>query len=158
MRWREPIGTMLGTAALIAWVGLGAIIALAASSILEQHAKTAGVLVLGIAAGFAVGGLVIFWLIVEQIEFWSLGYRVRQVSPKGFLRWSPGPKQCVYEERAPSGQIQALPFIRVVLGGGYPAPCEVYLPRDEDWNTQMPSWSHGRRKDIMERMNKCFGG
>jgi hypothetical protein len=158
MRWREPIGTMLGTAALIVWVGLGAIVALTASLAFEQHSKIGVVLVLGIATIFAAGGLVIFWSIAEQVKFWSLGYRVRQVSPKGFLRWTPGPKQCVYEERAPSGQIQALPFIRIVLGDGYPAPCEVCLPREEDWNTQIPSWAHGRRKEIMERMNKCFGG
>jgi hypothetical protein len=40
---------------------------------------------------------------------------------------------------------------------GYPAPCEVCLPKEEDWDAQMPSWAAGRRKEIMERMNECFG-
>ena len=158
MRWREPVGTVVGTVGLIAWVGLGVLIAGAACAVLEQHAITAHAFVIVIATIFAVGGLVIFWVTAEQIEFWRLGYRVRQLSPKGFFHWSQGPKQCVYEERAPSGQIQGLPFVRMILGDGYPAPGEVCLPREEDWDAQMPSWARGRRKEIMQRMNECFGG
>lgn len=157
MRWREPAGTVVGTVGLIAWVGLGVLIARAAGAVLEQHAITAQVFVFVIATIFAIGGLVIFWVTAEQIEFWRLGYRVRQLSPKGFVHWSQGPKQCVYEERAPSGQIQGLPFVRMILGDGYPAPCEVCLPREEDWDEQMPCWARGRRKEIMQRMNECFG-
>jgi hypothetical protein len=127
MHWREPVGTVVGTVGLMAWVGLGALIARAAYGVLEQHAITAHVLVFVTATIFAVGGLVIFWVTAEQIEFWRLGYRVRQLSPKGFFHWSLGPKQCVYEERAPDGQIQGLPFVRMILGDGYPAPCEVVV-------------------------------
>jgi len=157
MRWREPVGTVVGTVGLIAWVGLGALLARGTSAVLEQHATTANVLVLLIATIFAVGGLVIFWMTAAQIEFWRHGYRVRQLSPKGLLHWSLGPKQCVYEERAAGGQIHGLPFVRTILGDGYPAPSEVCLPREEDWDSQMPSWARGRRKEIMERMNECFG-
>jgi hypothetical protein len=155
MRWREPAGTVVGTVGPLAWVGLGVLIAKGAYAVLEHHATTAHVLVLVIATVFAVGGLVISWMTAEQIEFWRLGYRVRQLSPKGLLHWSQGPKQCVYEERAASGQIQGLPFVRTIFGDGYPAPSEVCLPKEEDWDSQMPSWAHGRRKEIMERMNQC---
>jgi hypothetical protein len=157
MRWREPVGTVVGTVGLIAWVGLGVLIARGTYAALEQHATTAQVLVLVIATMFALGGLVIFWMTAEQIEFWRLGYRVRQLSPKGFVHWSQGPKQCVYEERAAGGQIQGLPFVRTILGDGYPAPSEVRLPREDNWDSQMPFWARGRRKEIMERMNQCFG-
>lgn len=157
MRWREPVGTVVGTVGLIAWVGLGALIARTEYAVLVQHAIRAHLLVFVTATIFALGGLVIFWVTAGQIEFWRLGYRVRQLSPKGFFHWSLGPKQCVYEERASSGQIQGLPFVRMILGNGYPAPSEVCLPKEEDWDAQMPSWARGRRKEIIERMNECFG-
>jgi hypothetical protein len=53
--------------------------------------------------------------------------------------------------------IQGLPFVRTILGDGYPAPGEVCLPREEDWDSQMPAWARGRSKEIMERMHECFG-
>lgn len=118
MRWREPVGTVVGTVGLTAWVGLGVLAARAAYAVLEQHAIAAQVLVFVIATVFAVGALVIFWVTAEQIEFWTRGYRVRQLSPKGVFHWSLGPKQCVYEERAPGGQIQGLSFVRMILGAG----------------------------------------
>lgn len=118
---------------------------------------TANVLFLVIATPFAAGGLVIFWQTAEEIEFWRRGYRVRQLKPREYLHWSQGPKQCLYEERTRDGQIQALPFVRMILGDGYPAPCEVCLPREADWDVLMPSWARGRRKEIMTRMHQCFG-
>jgi len=157
MHWRKPIGTAVGTVGLIAWVGLGALIEVPAASVAEHHSIISLVLLLVVAIIFATGGLIIFWMIAEQIDFWRLGYRVRQLSPKGSFFWSVGPKQCVYEERRRCGQVQRLSFVRIVLGDGYPAPCEVCLPGEEDWDLQMPSWAHGRRKEIMEHMDKCFG-
>lgn len=156
-RWREPIGTVVSIIGLVAWVGLGIVVSSVADVALEKHPTVAWCVVFFIATIVSAGGLVIFWATAAQARFWRRGYRVRQLSPKGFFHWSPGPKQCVYEERAPDGQIQGLPFVRMILGDGYPAPCEVCLPREEDWEAQMPSWARGRRKEIMERMNECFG-
>ncbi len=157
MHWREPVGTATGAVGLITWVALGVFTASAACAIVQQHGIAARVLVVLIAIVFAAGGLVIFWLTADQIDFWRRGYRVRQLSPRAYLHWSQGPKQCVYEERTRDGRIQALPFVRMILGDGYPAPCEVCLPREEDWDAQLPSWARGRRKEIMERMHECFG-
>ncbi len=148
------MGTVVGIIVMVAWVGLGALVARASYSALDQNAVAAQVLVSAIAIIFALGGLVIFWGIAEQIELWRQGYRVRQIGPKGFFRLSLGPKQCVYEERAPGGQILGLPFVLTVLGDGYPAPCEVCLPREEDWDARMPSWARGRRRKPARK--KCL--
>jgi hypothetical protein len=67
-----------------------------------------------------------------------------------------GPRNAFYEERAQDGGLQSLPFVRVVLDDGYPALCQVPLPRDEDWNAQTPPWARGRREEIISRMNDCL--
>lgn len=155
--WREPIGTVVSVIGGTVWVGLGIVISLVVGAALAQHPTLALVLVGSIATTFALGGLVIFWEAAQQIVFWRRGYRVRQLNPKEYFRWSLGPKQCVYEERAPDGRIRRLPFVRVVLADEYPAPCEVCLPVEERWDAQMPSWARGRRTEIMECMRQCFG-
>jgi hypothetical protein len=156
-RWREPIGTVVSLLGFMAWVGLGIVISRVVFAALDQHPKAVLVLFCFAATIVAVGGLVIFWETASQVDFWRRGYRVRQLSPKNYFRWSLGPKQCVYEERAPDGRIRRLPFVRVVLANGYPAPCEVSLPGEDGWDAQMPSWARGRRTEIMEYMNECFG-
>jgi hypothetical protein len=130
-------------------------------SIADDNARLAQVLVVGVAAIFAAGGLFLFWVIMDQLEFWRLGYRIRQANSKSFWGWNwtvGSEQQCVYEERIAAGRIQSLSFMRVVLGDGYPAPCEVHLPKEQDWDAQMPLWARGRRSEVMERMRNCFGG
>jgi hypothetical protein len=156
-RWREPIGTVVSIMGLVAWVWLGVVVVSRVADVALEHPTVAWCVFCFLVAIVAAGGLFIFWVTAEQADFWRRGYRVRQLGPKGFFHWSLGPKQCVYEERAPGGQIQGLPYVRTILGDGYPAPCEVCLPREEDWDAQMPSWARGRRTQIKERMHKCFG-
>jgi hypothetical protein len=52
MHWREPVGTAIGAVGLMAWVVLGALTAGAVCAVLQQHAITAHLLVLGIAIIF----------------------------------------------------------------------------------------------------------
>lgn len=161
MRWREALGTLRATAVLGIWIALGAVTARAVSSGTSNNAFVAQTIVVVIAVIFAIGGLVIFWVIAEETEFLRLGYRIRQLNSKNIFRWSwtvGSKQQCVYEERVAAGRIQSLPFVRVVLGDGYPAPCEVSLPKEEDWDAQMPLWARGRRSEVIEHMNNCFGG
>lgn len=73
MHWREPVGTGIGTVGPVVWVGLGGFIGRAIFAALERHAVAAGALVIVIVTIFAVGGLVIFWVTAEEIDFWRLG-------------------------------------------------------------------------------------
>jgi hypothetical protein len=80
------------------------------------------------------------------------------IGPKEYLRWSLGPKECVYEERAMNGRVLRLPFVRVILGNGYPAPSELRFPSEMGWDTEVPLWARGRRAEILERIVDCIGG
>lgn len=148
MHWREPLGTAIGTASLIAWVALSGLLA-TAGSLLFPQSEIAVWAIFGVTAIMAgAGGLYIFWLTADAIAFWIRGCR---------LRW-PGPAQISYEERAPDGEIRVLLFVYRPLGDGYRPPCEVQIPREEHWDSQMPSWARGRRQEIVQRLDQCFGG
>ena len=94
-----------------------------------------------------LGGLVSFWLIAEQIEFFKRRFRMRWVKDGHWL----------YEERAPRGESRFLPCKRVTTGEGYPAPCEVHITSESDWTSHMPSWAWNRRQEILLRIALCFG-
>lgn len=94
-----------------------------------------------------LGGLVSFWLIAEQIEFLRRRFRMRWVKGGHWL----------YEERAPRGDSRFLPCKRVTTGEGYPAPCEVHITSESDWNSHMPPWACNRRQEILRRIALCFG-
>lgn len=152
-----PIGTVVGVIGLLARIGLGAFISRVAYVALERRPMVASGVVFFLAVVAAAGGLVIFWETAEQVDFWRRGYRVRQLSPKGLSYWALGPKQFIYEERTRDGCVQGLRFVRIVLGGGYPMAGEIRLPGEDNWDAQMPSWARGRRKEIINCINECFG-
>ncbi len=158
VKWRQSVGTIVFIGALIVWIRCGAAILLAVIDGLPQHIAVAAILVTVLALVTAIGGLVIFWLVAAEIDFWRSGYRIRQLGRKEYISWTPGPKDYIYEERACDGRIQRMPFVRVVLEDGYPAPSEVLLPNEEVWDARVPSWAIGRRAEIVERMIECCGG
>lgn len=143
---------------MVAWVGLGGVAVRIAGWSLANHPTVFWCVFVLTAIVVSAVGLFLFWRVATEVEFWRRGYRVRQLEPRDFFRWSLGPKKCVYEERGFDGRVQSLPFVRVVLSDGYPAPSEVRLPKEEEWGAQMPSWAAGRRNEILKRMKYCLGG
>ena len=98
--------------------------------------------VVAILAG--LGGLWSVWLLADEVDFVRRGYRPRQLPPREYWRWTPGPKACVYEEWTAEGAIRQLPFVREILADEYPAPCLVRIPGESTWETQTPEWARGR--------------
>jgi hypothetical protein len=91
-RWRKSIGTLTSILCLIAWVGGGVILTRAAVDGLWQYPRFAEVLVYIVSAIAGIGGLVWFWVILAQIEFWRRGYRVITSSSEGILALEARPK------------------------------------------------------------------
>jgi hypothetical protein len=131
----------------IAWLVCGTIGVQGVVEALWPYPKMATFLVIVIATITGIGGLVSFWLIADQVEFWWLGYRVR---------WVAGNKW-VYEERTATGALRCLPCERVILGERYPAPCAVRIPSEVSWAAKAPSWAKDRRTEITQRIAYCFG-
>jgi hypothetical protein len=157
-KWRRSIGTLSSIMRLIAWVGGGIFLTRTAVDALWNYPRLAELSVY-IASGIvSVGGLVWFWQIATQVKFWRRGYRVITIGPKEYLRWSLGPKQCAYEARTMDGQVLSLPFVRIVLANGYPAPSELCFPRERVWDARVPLWAQGRRAEILQRILECVGG
>jgi hypothetical protein len=156
--WRRSIGTLSSIIGLIVWVGGGALLTRAVVDSLWKYPHISEWLVKFVSLIVAVGGLFWFWQILAQIEFWRRGYRVVAIGPKEYLRWSLGPKQWAYEERAVDDQVVRLSFVRVILANGYPAPSEVRCPCEKDWEAQVPHWARGRRAEILQRIVECIGG
>ena len=156
--WRRMVGPVSSIVCLIAWFVGGAVAIKAVVEGLWEYPRLSqvlGYIVISIVGG---GGLIWFWQILAQIEFWRCGYRVIAISPKEYLRWKPGPKQWAYEERALDGRVLRLPFVRVILGKGYPAPSELRLPSEKAWDAQVPLWARGRRVEVLQRIVECVGG
>ena len=84
-----------------------------------------------------VDSLAFFWGIADQVRFWKSGYRVVQIGPREYIRWSLGPKEYAYEERSMTGEVLRLPFMRVILGDGYPAPSELRFPSENAWDKRV---------------------
>lgn len=122
---------------------------------LELVAAAGVVLLVGIP--LSLGGLVLLRSTRDVIDFRKRGYRVRRIQPKELVRWTLGPKECVYEERDPDGSIRALPFVRIVVELGYPARSEIVLPEELRWNDDAPAWARGRRAQIVERIVDALG-
>src|SRR5262245_4457885 len=106
------------------------------------------------AIAFGLGGLFVFALVLNRIEFEMRGYRIRQLGPKARFVWTLDTRDCRYEERTASGGTQSLPFTREIVGGGYPAPSRVHLPSEATWDSRVAPWARGRRHEIVERITK----
>ena len=56
-----------------------------------------------------------------------------------------------------SGAIRGLPFGYRPLADTYRPPCQVCLPSRDQWDDETPEWAHGRRREIMNNIEKDFG-
>jgi len=160
--WR----TLRRTAALIV-AFLGAVsLGVAASTGLATSRATTGsptaavaavaVGVLGLAT--AIAGLLLFWVLVKEFRFVRSGYRIRPAGPYVLPFRTLDSGEWIYDERDSEGRIRSLPFVRIVLGQGYPAHTELELPNEEEWKTIAPEWARGRRALIIERLIASAGG
>ena len=147
--WRrgQALGLVPSFLCVIAWVACGAAAARAIALELWQYPRLAMVFIIVIAAVVCIGGLVGFWIIVDLIEYWRLGYRVR---------WLSG-NEWIYEERRAEGTVHCLPFSRATLADGYPAPCQVRILSEECWEGKAPEWAQRRRAEIVKRIAQLFG-
>jgi hypothetical protein len=138
-------------------VAVGVTAASVGSRALATHAMLAQLFIWGVGILAAVAGLCCFWLFADAVRFVGRGYRIRQLSPREHWRWTIGPKSCVYEELAADGRIRQLPFVRDILGDGYPAPGLVRITDESIWEREMPEWARGRRAEIARRIVECAG-
>lgn len=136
---------------------LGATVARFGADALESHRPFPELLIGGVAIMTGLAGLWCFWLLADGAEFVRLHYRIRHLPPREYWRWTPGPKACVYEEWSPENGIRQIPFVRDILGPGYPAPSIVRLPSDTAWAAQTPDWARGRRAEIIARIRQLAG-
>ena len=95
---------------LLGCIAGGAVVGTAGARALSQHPNVAQVFIIGVAILCGLGGLCSFWLFADGLEFVRRGYRVRQLPPREYWRWWPGPKAWVYEEWASESRIRRLPF------------------------------------------------
>jgi hypothetical protein len=134
--------------AAIAWLVCGAMGTRAAGVALWRFPVLAQIVIVGIAVIVGTGGLIGYWLIADHVDYLRRGYRVR---------WIAG-DQWLYEERISHDAERSLPFIRLILGKGYAALCEVRIQSEASWDSEAPPWAKGRRAEIAQRISHCFGG
>jgi hypothetical protein len=145
----ERFGFAWTVVCAIAWLACGVyLVRVAAGASLLWRYPALGVtveVILGTVV--AIGGLLAYWLIAGQIGFLRRGYRIRRISGNDYL----------YEERVPSREKRSLPFMRVVVGKGYPVPSEVFIASETAWELGVPYWAKGRRGEIARRIGEALG-
>jgi hypothetical protein len=141
---------------VLACLMVGATVARILASALESP-RLPEFLIGAVAIVTGLAGLWCFWLLADGVEFVRLRYRIRHLPPREYWRWTPGPKACVYEEWSPENGIRQIPFVRNILGPGYPAPSTIRLPSETAWAAQMPDWARSRRAEIVARICQCAG-
>jgi hypothetical protein len=152
--WMEvvrPVLYFLGSlmlGATVEWFGAGA---------LGSHPPLPEILIGGVAIVTVLAGLWCFWLLADGVEFVRLHYRIQHLPPREYWRWTPGPKACVYEEWSLENGIRQIPFVRDILGPGYPAPSIIRFPSDTAGAAQTPDSARGRRAEIIARIRQCAG-
>ena len=152
--WRPVVPSAI---VLLGCVAIGATMVSIGSRMLVDHPVLAQIFIGVVAVLAGLSGLVSFWLFADAVRFVSRGYRIRQLPPREYWRWTPGPKACVYEELLEDGGICQLLFVREILGDGYPAPSLVWLPNERTWERQTPEWARGRRAQIVQRIRESAG-
>ena len=143
----EKVGLAMTVIGALVWLVCGTITVLTVVDKLWRYPRTAFTFAMTVAVVTGVGGLVGFWLVADQIDFWRLGYRVKWLTAND---WA-------YEERSATSEERILPYILEVRGQGYPAPCTVRILSQADWESDAPSWARGRRSEIVERIANCHG-
>jgi hypothetical protein len=151
-RTRVPLLTTV----LATWIAGGIAVLQRLAAFTNTSVEVLLVLAGAIGAIGALGGLVLYWLVGEEVDFVRLGYRIRQLSPREYFRWTRGAKDWVYEELA-EGAVRGLPFVRIVVDPGYPSTSDVLLPDESSWDDRVPPWACGRRAEIVERVLDAAG-
>jgi len=136
---------------------LGVAIGLIGITKFANASPFADIFVVAVVTITGLCGLWTFWLLGAEIEFVRLGYGIRPLPPIEYSRWTIGLKLWVYEEWTAETGMRQLPFVREILGNGYPAPSVVRLPSGNRWETDAPEWARLRRTEIVERICKCAG-
>ena len=156
-RAQDPIAITLYGLRFILGIALAMVICRAVGVHLWRHSFL-GLSIVGFTiAAAGLGGLITLWDILYRIEFWKCGYRIRTIRPREYFKWQLGPKECIYEERAASGEMREIPFVRHILADGYPAPGEIRIPGSRNWDAKLPSWANGRRTEIIGRIVERSG-
>ena len=106
--------------------------------------------------GIVIGGLASFGVIS------GLGGAAATLRCRKRQNWVRfvGDERLWYEERAPEGPVRGLSFgcARARLGPWHVLGGDVLMPREDEWNRQVPEWARGRRAQIKERIVDAFGG
>ena len=134
------IGLTLGLLSMIVGTGLGArwlLLRFAVSSAWREHAIFGGVSLLATAAGFLLFSRA-SWAWTD----WRRGWRVRWIADHRY----------VYEEVGPGGRFRSFAIRYEPLEKRYAPPCRITVPSADDWDAVTPTWVHGRRDAILERL------
>jgi hypothetical protein len=149
-RASERIGFTLTVVCVVGWFVCEVIVIRAvADASLQWQIPMLGLVVEFLLFSLAaISGLVSFWLLAKHIRYVRRGYRVKWTSANEWL----------YEERVSRIDERTLPYVRVIVGKGYPAPCEISIISAESWDLDAPLWARGRRGEVIQRVSNCHGG
>ena len=147
--WREShrIGLIPSMLCAVAWLGCGCLVVRFGVAALWRYEVLAWALLILVSLVVAFGVLLSFWILMSHYDFRKRGYQVR---------WLTG-DHWVYEERRADGSTECFPFMRRIVGDGYPAPSDVFIVGAAAWEQQAPRWAQGRRTEILERIADLFG-
>ena len=144
-KWWRVLRITAGFLPLIVWVVAGAAVARMGAEVVSSSPVVSRVLVGGVAVVFGLGGLWLFWVLADRVEFDVRGYRVSLCH-----------KDCMYQERTATGLIQYLAFVQEIVGDGDSVRWRVLLPDEASWDSDVAQWAKGRRKEIVERISKAI--
>ena len=147
--WRQShaIGLVPSLFCAAAWLTCGVVVVRSGVGALWLYPVLAWGFWIVIGVVVALGGLVSFWILVSHFEFRRRGYQIRWLTED---EW-------VDEERRADGSVECMLFSRKSVRDGYPAPCEIHIQSERNWERQAPQWAQGRRTEIVERIADLSG-
>lgn len=139
------IGWTTGLLSVVLGAGLGArwlLLRFAVSSAWWEHA-----ILWSLTLVAAICGFLLFshgsWAWVD----WRRGWRVRWIAEHRY----------VYEEVGDGGQFRSFEVRYEPLENRYAPPCRITVPGADEWTEMTPTWAHGRRDAILERIRRWGG-
>jgi len=128
----------------LAWVAASAAVValIVATDGFQQHPRLGTAVAWTVAALAGFGGLWGFWNVTWAYAFYSGGYRVRWL----------GAKDYAYEEFGGDGMVRSFACGYRPRAKTYDPPCRIALPSAEQWGRGTPVWLHGRRDEILLRL------
>ena len=102
--------------------------------------------------------LAVFMLVLAILFFpivWPLSqlWRYYRLYSRGFYVTRKGRDLIEYQERR-DGTIQRLTLYREVMST---PPTVVYVPKEDEWQRDMPAWARGRRTEIVDNVRRGLG-